>query len=200
MIWESSHWKQPLARDAEMIERWAAKPGYSERRSALLERKIMLSAFAMRKLSESLKLSSSFDDRSISVMEHKAMPGRNVDFANSHRIDVNYDLSSGERRNVGVPWLLDQIIHSLTFAEWNEDDGSVSGFLVSSDKERQRSVMCVRLPDFVKLMRLVAKDYPDNGIQVRDPDTNVWFTWRGNGMPPRHIRTKIDALRKKYTP
>jgi len=49
MIAESSHWKEPLGRDADIIERWALKPD-NERRYAILERKIMLSAFAIRRL------------------------------------------------------------------------------------------------------------------------------------------------------
>lgn len=40
MIHESAPWKSHLLRDAALIERWAAKPGHSERRSFIIERKV----------------------------------------------------------------------------------------------------------------------------------------------------------------
>ena len=64
MIWESGPWKDRLLSDADLLERWAAKQSVTERRSYLLEQKIFISAYAIRKLFESEKVSSSFFDRS----------------------------------------------------------------------------------------------------------------------------------------
>jgi hypothetical protein len=65
VINESWPWKRRLAKDADIIERWAAKPKITDRRSFLLEEKIFLAAYAMRKLVEANKLSSSFEGSSI---------------------------------------------------------------------------------------------------------------------------------------
>ncbi|HEV7334488.1 MAG TPA: hypothetical protein VGO06_00860 [Bosea sp. (in: a-proteobacteria)] len=58
MIHQSAPWKAHLIRDAHLIERWAAKPNHSERRSFLIERTVFLAAYAMRKLDEDIKLST----------------------------------------------------------------------------------------------------------------------------------------------
>ncbi len=56
MIYESYPWKRDLLRDADIIERWAAKKTDSEYRSMLLEKKVFLSAFVIRKLIEDYKV------------------------------------------------------------------------------------------------------------------------------------------------
>lgn len=58
MIHESGPWKTNLIRDTALTERWAAKPHHYDRRSFLIERKVFLAAYAMRKLDEDLKSSA----------------------------------------------------------------------------------------------------------------------------------------------
>ncbi|MCJ8518522.1 hypothetical protein ABID21_001154 [Pseudorhizobium tarimense] len=65
MIADSAPWKDELLKDADLIERWAAKARPSERGSILIERKVFVSAFAMRKLIECEKVSSDVEGRSL---------------------------------------------------------------------------------------------------------------------------------------
>ena len=67
MIRESAPWKAELLRDADLIERWAKKTVASERRSALLERKVFVSAYAIRRLNEAVKISSRFREVTLPV-------------------------------------------------------------------------------------------------------------------------------------
>jgi len=62
MISESAPWKDHLALDANLIERWAAKPRSTARRSYIIEQKVFLTAYAMRKLLEGEKLSNSLEN------------------------------------------------------------------------------------------------------------------------------------------
>ncbi len=58
MIHESEPWKAHLLRDATLLERWARELGPSESRSFRIERRVFLAAYTMRKLDETLKLST----------------------------------------------------------------------------------------------------------------------------------------------
>ena len=48
LIHEGGPWKERLAKDADVIERWSAKTGVMERRSFLVEQIVFLAAYAMR--------------------------------------------------------------------------------------------------------------------------------------------------------
>jgi hypothetical protein len=85
MIWESGPWKDALLADADLLDRWANKPKATERRSLLIERKIFLAAYSIRKLLEALKLSSNFSDRSFRCFTYPAISNR-ITHMNSHRL------------------------------------------------------------------------------------------------------------------
>ena len=70
MIRESGPWKAELLRDADLIERWAKKTVESERRSTLLERKVFVSAYAIRRLNEAVRISSRFRQVTLPVIRY----------------------------------------------------------------------------------------------------------------------------------
>ncbi|KRE15072.1 hypothetical protein ASE63_17700 [Bosea sp. Root381] len=92
MIHESAPWKAHLVRDARLIERWAAKPKHSERRSFLIERKVFLAAYAMRKLDDGIKLS----DLLTADMQVLRFPPAQGGFTlrNNHSFDECFDLEN----------------------------------------------------------------------------------------------------------
>jgi hypothetical protein len=120
MILESWPWKQRLLNDADLIERWARK-GPTERRSFMIEQKVFLAAYAMRKLSEARKLSSSFSERVIKCQIYAACK-EPITIADNHKIDEVYDLDNPKRRTIAAKSLLDLIIHSFIFAEVVDDE------------------------------------------------------------------------------
>ena len=196
MIWESAHWKEPLAKDADIIERWAAKTRHTPRRYTIMERKIMLSAFVMRKLMHSGKLSTSFADRQIGVAWFPSKSNR-ITTQNAHQIDKLYSLDMGRKKPVPVRRLLDQIIHSLAFVlHLAEEDDRATGFFVNSERDRNK-LLLVPIPKFAKLMRDISRDYPSHSHWVFDETKNDWFVWSGYGSPPRDVALKIEAISKK---
>ncbi len=64
MIWESYPWKEVLLKDADIIERWCQRH-LTQRGMALIERKIFVSAYAIRKLFEAEKLTTNLDGQSL---------------------------------------------------------------------------------------------------------------------------------------
>jgi len=188
VIFESWPWKQRLLGDADVVERWAKKRP-SDRREFLIEHKVFLAAYSIRKLDQASKLSTAFRDRSIRCSIYPPVAQR-INSANAHKFDRLYDFERPSQTRIAVLDLLDMLIHSLIFAELVGDDGSpVTGFLVTSEKSRFKGLWEISLADFLNLMRLVGGDIPSRASFVRGADGD-WIVWQGHGEPPRHIREK----------
>jgi hypothetical protein len=178
MIHESAPWRSYLAKDAEFIDRWAAKTAITERRSILLERKVFLAAYAMRKLFEARKLTSSSNHKTVQCKTFPAIDRHAISSWNAYKFYQLYDFSSPSVQTVKLPDLLNLIIHSLLFSEVIQKNGKISAFFVTSDRKRS-NLWLIRLSHFTSLMRYVAQDYPAVIHRVRDGETENWIEWRG---------------------
>lgn len=197
MISESYPWKNRLLADADVVERWAAKTKDSQRRTFLIEQKIFLAAYAIRKLQESEKLSTSLSERSIRCEMFTSVSDQ-ITSANAYRLDELYDLERSTEKAISVRNLLNLIIHSLVFAELSNHDANIEGFFVTSDRKRYEGVWLVELREFLRLMRDVGRDNPSTLIRVFDRKKNDWFIWQGDGEPPRHVAQRLNAIRDAH--
>jgi hypothetical protein len=196
MIWESKPWKNRLLADADIVERWAAKPAVTERRSLLFEQKIFLAAYTIRKLTEAKKLSTSFDDRSMHCIQFPAISDC-ITKSNSHNLAKMYDFEAPKNLTISARRLMDIVIHSFVFCEWLGDELTLDGFLVTSDKKRYSGLWLIEIARFVALMRNVGTDNPSTGLVVFDDEQGDYQTWLGVGPPPRHIKERMAAILAK---
>jgi len=192
MIWESHPWKEQLVLDAEIIQRWASKTRVTQHRSALIERKVFLAAYAIRKLFESLKLSTAFRERSLPCVTYPVQSG-SVTHLNAHKILERYDLDRPKKEAVPARHLTDIIVHSLVFSEMLGEDLSIEGFLVTSDWRRSR-LWKVKTKHFVKLMRDAGKDYPPVARWACNPETGDFVLWHGEGSPPKSFEDRAHRI------
>ncbi|ADL02223.1 hypothetical protein [Brevundimonas subvibrioides] len=177
MIHESSPWKSALRRDADLIVRWATRPP-GERRGFLLERKLFLAAYSLRKLSDDHKLSSATLSAPVQV---RLAPPLKPHFSGlMHGLARHYDLNARQTRTLTWRRILNMMIHSAAFAEVVDDEGRCTGVLVTSDREAGRGLVEVDLGDFVALMMQAAEDYPSVVRQIWDPEGERWTTWAGH--------------------
>lgn len=186
MIHDSSPWKSQLSRDADLIARWAAKPGHSERRSFLIERKVFLAAYAMRKLDDAAKLSA---DTLGSPMAVSRFPPTRAGYSevNSHRWDKYFDSKNAAHVDLSRRRVLNLLVHSLVFVEVLGEAETFDAFLVTSDHEQARGLVQVEVAAFVELMRLAANDYPTAIRRTLDSTTGRWRTWTGHDEPPPEV-------------
>ena len=182
MIYESSPWKRELIKDADIIFRWSAKKTNSDYREFVLEKKIFLSAFSIRKLIDDCKITDKVKNHLLPCVEFKKISERNINFTNRHRVPDYFDFScSTNKRSVRMYDLTNQIIHSVIFI-FSFDEGTqenklrvpVSGFLVSSDRKsnKGKSVYLIGVEDYVKAMRLVGNDDVTSARWERDLETS----------------------------
>ncbi len=159
MIRESYPWKPDLLRDADIIEKWAAKKTDSEYRLMLLEKKVFLSAFVIRKLIEDCKITDKIAECSILCRVYPTR-GTEVDFMNWHDLDKHYDLSSKQRADINIKSFANQIVHNLVFSfEFSEERSSpVSGFVVASDWGKGKQLYGVTLSAYLSAMRSIGND------------------------------------------
>lgn len=194
MIAESAPWKEQLLKDANLIDRWAAKSRPTKRRSILIERKVFVSAFAMRKLIECEKISSDVEGRSIRTERYELRMGQKLDWWKRHSFWEAFALESPATWSLGVGDLLDIIIHSKVLSEcvYAEDDLRVSGFFVTSDR-KENHLWLVPILAYTDLMRTLGNDYPTECRVVFDGE-GKHYAWRGNGEPPAYITQKLDSI------
>jgi hypothetical protein len=189
MIRESGPWKAELRRDAELIERWAAKTVVSERRSALLERKLFVSAYALRRLNEAARISSRFREVTLPVTRFPPT-GASVDQWNIFHFDEHYDMDHGSVEQMPMFGLLNLLIHSLIFEEFLNDAEQIVGFAVTSDNASEKGLYYVELKAFISIMREVGSDNPSHFVRRRIGDT--WWVWLGDGEPPEAPLKRSD--------
>lgn len=172
MIHESHPWKRDLLKDADIIERWATKKTGSEYRSMLLEKKVFLSAFVIRKLIENYKATDKTKEYSLQCRMYPAC-GTSVDIMNRHHIEKHYDFSSERRSSIKIRALANQIVHSLVFMfEISEEEytAPISGFFVASDWGKDEQLYGVAIDDYLTAMRLFGNDWPVESHYVRTQD------------------------------
>lgn len=167
MIYESHPWKAELLKDAEIIQRWAAKTEVSVRRETLLEKKVFISAYAMRKLMEAKKLTTRVDSFSLKVTTYPRTQSK-ISRLNDHRLDEHFNFDSGRKTTIGVRQLLNEIIHSRLFSFFEDETGRLEAFFVCSDQNIDKKGLVVAFPNYAKLMTTVGKDH-----------VALWHYWVG---------------------
>ena len=194
MIWQSYPWKNQLIADAASIKRWASKTQPTARRSMLIERKVFLAAYTIRKLDHSYKLSSAaFHDRSLACRTYRAKSKR-ITLLNNHKIDELYDLDCANAETISARQLMDIIIHSLVFGEVLGDDLTLKAFLVTSDRRKSR-LWEIKTDAFVELMHDVGNDDPAYAHYVSNPDTGEFVVWQGSsGSPPPSFEERAQRI------
>lgn len=121
------------ARRSQDAGRWTDRTGF------LVERDIMISAYAIRRLNEARKLSDDLASRTFTVRRH-ALVGGAPDAWGRHEVWKHYDLENGFPVTLGLPALCNQVIHSWIWMLSADATGALDGVFVSSDRERRRGL------------------------------------------------------------
>ncbi len=167
MIHESWVWREELRRLQRNWKRQLKRTTTfddtdpkSEQALAQLEKFVFGAAFAIRKLSDCLKLSDEFEGtrRAVTIFPctDQAKP---LDWMYSHWIGEFYDLESPRKGQRLPRSICNQLIHSFVFmADLSEDLSAVDAFLFNSDKTKRRELVRMTLNEFVRLVEEAVED------------------------------------------
>ena len=177
MIWESSDWKEPLLKTATWLRRLRLGPGTRHQTFARIEREVFISFYSVRKLMDTYKIS---DNTKRLKCELKWYPNRApVNFLNWHKIDQLFDLTAERTEMRTLKFICNIFVHSYIFLPSEEESGRISGFFVTSDRDKNKKVYWLSLDSLCKICRAVGRDYPQNLQRKVDPktgqfDVKVW--------------------------
>ena len=146
-----------------------------------MEKKVFVAAYAMRKLFEAKKVSTSFETATFQLQSFPRTDNTLTPF-NDHRFEKHFNLSAPRSETVGVRDLFNEIIHSRVFVFSVDETEATIGFLVCSEWKMNDRLLSVPLPDFVNLMRRVGNNYPAVGRTWRDKN-GKWRSWQVMSSP-----------------
>jgi hypothetical protein len=168
MIWESHYWKRDLEKDADIIERWAKKKR-SIKQDVLLEKKIFLAAYAIRKLIESHKICDHLTKTKVVAV--KKIKGINfeqeITLLNNHHLDKFYNFDDFKTTRIHLYTFASSIIHSLIFDFKVSGEQIVGGFFVASSfnanpenasprrEKADRYMFEIQLSDFIVVLKSI---------------------------------------------
>lgn len=160
MLSNSVPWKEELLRTADRLEKKATQRRWTERSAFLVERDVMVSAYAIRKLLEApAKLSDHVKELRLPVISHPLVAPAPPDWWDALEWWDLYDMDSPEDKNVSLRYFCNLLIHSFVFAfQVTPDDDGLAGVFVNSEYESKKALIFIATGTFVELFRRVGND------------------------------------------
>ncbi len=167
MIWESSHWKEPLLKSATWLRRVRFSENTSERTIVKIEKEIFIGFYSIRKLLETVKVTDSTKRKKYELEWNPNIEKPN--HLNWHKIDRLYNLSQRNTENRDIGFICNLFIHSYVFILSGED--KLDGIYVTSDKFKNKKLYFVSLDNILSIYRLVGHDYPSSSVFTKNLET-----------------------------
>lgn len=181
VISDSIPWREQLLTVAGTLERRKHQRRWTERTSFLVERDIMVSAYAVRKLCEARKVSDELSSRKWAVSQH-VLVGRPPDLWSRFEPWEHYDFESSNDVDLGLTELCNQIIHSWVWMISATTLGKFDGVYVSSDRQRRRCLYFIHVDELIRLFKAVGAEHIVEFTMRRDDNGEMQYT-RIIGVP-----------------
>lgn len=153
MITDSTPWRDELARVADRLEAKTKQARWTNRTDFLIERDFIVSAYAMRRLTQSSDVSDDAGQRRIPVRRFDSAAGSPIAHSDT---EGSYDLENSRRTTLSVADLCNVILHNCEFAfSCGETDDLFDGVYLTADREGEH-VYLVLASDFIALCEDVA--------------------------------------------
>jgi len=159
MISDSVPWKEELLKVASRLEKKKVQTRWAERSSFLVERDVMVGAYAVRRLNEAHKISDKLAARRLKVKSH-ALIGGAPDVLNRFEFWEHYDLEKSEEVELSVREFCNQVIHSWNWhiSATDESPWLFNGIFISSDRKRRSCLYFIDVDMLVELFRSVGNE------------------------------------------
>jgi hypothetical protein len=160
MIHESHYWKDDLLRSGSSLERRVGQRRWYDSTFADVEKKVMLGFYSIRKLIEAKKVDDETAMQGVRVTVFPAK-GKVVTRLNHHRWWDLYDLERPKVSSMNLMPLCHQFVHSYVFGCGFDQSRRLDSVLVSSDRERNRSLINVHLSEVIRVFKAVGENDPN---------------------------------------
>jgi len=167
MIWESSHWKEPLLKSASWLRRVRFGENTQERTFVKIEKEIFIGFYSIRKLLETVKVTDATKSKKYELEWFPNIEKPN--HLNWHKIDRLYNLNQRNKENRDIGFICNLFIHSYVFIISGED--KLDGVYVTSDNFKNKKVYFVSLDNILSIYRLVGRNYPSGSEFIKNSET-----------------------------
>lgn len=154
---DSYYWKRHLLNAARKLELRARQRAWSARSIDLLERELMIAFFCIRKLIEAKKLTDACERQKIVVRRFRNRGGRS-DLMSLVEFEKVYELSSGDKKELTIGFLANQLIHSYFIFPAFSRRNRLNGIWVTSDFERYKALYHIPTSSLISAIRHVGRD------------------------------------------
>lgn len=171
MIVNSIYWKNEINTIINKLLKINSKK-FTEKTSYQLEKYFFQTAYLIRKLYQSGKISDSLFKKDMVLYYYK--PKKHINRINWWDIDELYDFRTSIKCSIQLKYLLEQLIHSYTFIPiYNFDDKTeciqnIKCILFHSDKERNKKTYSITLSQYIDILKEVSSNYPSSMKQIFD--------------------------------
>lgn len=163
MINESQYWRDDLQKNISFLFEKLDQKVWREASFAAVEKRIMLSCYIARKLSEASKIPSSLYSADVPLYSYKSK-GNPVHLMNWHRIDDLYEVQDAQKTIKPFSYIVNQIIHSFVFSFVFNDQSRLDGVIFNSDRSKNKQLYMMRIRDFIDVLSPIAGCYISSSI------------------------------------
>lgn len=155
---ESRYWKEDLLEYAVKFKPVKNPPRYTEKRQVNFEKDIIISLFMVRKLSETLKISSEILKTYFIV--HSSPAEEKVNNVNFWDIGSIYNFEKEKKIFKDIRFISNQLIHGQAIYAYRDESRNWAGLYTCSDFERSKNIFRIPISTIIEILELVATDYP----------------------------------------
>lgn len=157
MIYESYPWKCDLSKRCETLKKYTHKPIKTDDDYTKVEKAIIYSAFIIRKLIDCHSKTSDEVDKY--VLNVESIPSvEKMDIANNWIKESTHNWNRATSETISAKNMCNQLIHSFVFSIDENEDGTLHGFFVSSDYDRNKKLFSVNISEWINLIDFVVTD------------------------------------------
>lgn len=175
MIYESSHWKQPLLESAQRLIEFQTFNDISEENFAQIEMDIFLGFYSIRKLFDTIKVTDELKNNKYSIVWYPHQ-GNDITWRNNHRVDEHYNLNQKNSENRGLWFIASRLIHSFVFQICVNSTGGLNGIFFASDSDKNMKVYFLSTENIASFFEEVGNNYVKEIHFIRNPDTGEELT------------------------
>ena len=163
---ESCYYKEDLLKFANDFKRREDKQLWRENSLAKAEKQFFVGALFVRKLLESVKITDACKKTSYIIHRGKFEPKQKInDFLRPKVMDY-IESAEWKAEKVAVIQICDKVIHSYVNYPCENKDGGLDGFILTTDKLRNKEIWKVPVSTLVSMFNRFGNDYP-TGVEMK---------------------------------
>jgi hypothetical protein len=160
MLTSALQWKQELLRSAARLEKKTTQKRWTDQTAFIVERDVMVGAYAIRKLLETPgRVSDHARTLHVPVLSHSLDTTTRVTWWTALHWWELYDMETYSTQRIPLRHFCNSLIHSFVFAfHPTPDNDGLAGMFVNSEYESKKALFFIATETFVELFRAIGND------------------------------------------